>query len=41
MAGSAWEDTAAIVEKLDTVIELLQRIADQSGSNSGASSSGD
>lgn len=34
MAGSIWEDTAAIVAKLDIIIELLQRIADQSAGNS-------
>ena len=29
MAGSVWEDTEAIIAKLDTIISLLQTIAEK------------
>lgn len=33
MPGSTWLDTAAIVVKLDEIIELLQTIAGQQANN--------
>lgn len=40
MPGSVWQDTAAIVEQLNTIIELLQTISGQLSDLQGVSPPG-